>query len=262
MESEFHSIVEQAITGREEVYITAPTESSIAEVILSQVNTNNTRPTFRVIANKEAAKKAFSSFLLASYASEMRAQDRLYLKTPKSQVTNNLLITNNEVRTLIQNDGHYLSISSELDSLVDEVRSKYSGHWEQEREYPLHVPRISTVRESLAESVGLAVSEDFIELLYLAHTRDSHQLIDSTTAALLAAARNNKLLYDISEWGSNLNIASKATFSRKKSVLEDAGIIDLQKQPVDVGRPRLRLLIHEEIDDDHEQLIQLVEERL
>ncbi|MFW6153464.1 MAG: hypothetical protein ACOC42_03805, partial [Halobacteriota archaeon] len=49
------------------------------------------------------------------------------------------------------------------------------------------------------------------------------------------------LLYDVSKWGEDIGLASKATFSRKKSELEDAGVIDTEKEYIDVGRPRLRL---------------------
>jgi predicted transcriptional regulator len=38
-----------------------------------------------------------------------------------------------------------------------------------------------------------------------------------------------------------VGIASKATFSRTKTKLEDMGLIDTEKVPIDVGRPRLRL---------------------
>jgi predicted transcriptional regulator len=61
------------------------------------------------------------------------------------------------------------------------------------------------------------------------------------TISLLVAARNEVLLYDISKWGEDIGIASKATFSRTKTRLEDLGLIDTEKVPIDVGRPRLRL---------------------
>jgi predicted transcriptional regulator len=38
-----------------------------------------------------------------------------------------------------------------------------------------------------------------------------------------------------------VGIASKATFSRTKTKLEDMGLIGTEKVPIDVGRPRLRL---------------------
>ena len=53
-------------------------------------------------------------------------------------------------------------------------------------------------------------------------------------------------LYDISRWGEDTGVASKATFSRTKTRLEDRGLIDTTKVPIDVGRPRLRLLLGDE----------------
>ena len=45
--------------------------------------------------------------------------------------------------------------------------------------------------------------------------------------------------------GRNAGIASKATFSRAKSALEDADLIETEKVPLDIGRPRLRLMATE-----------------
>ena len=56
------------------------------------------------------------------------------------------------------------------------------------------------------------------------------------------------LLYDISRWGEDVGVASKATFSRAKSRLEDAALIRTEKVPIDVGRPRLRLTLPAEYD--------------
>uniref|UniRef100_UPI000A78D6B4 transcriptional regulator TbsP domain-containing protein n=1 Tax=Halococcus thailandensis TaxID=335952 RepID=UPI000A78D6B4 len=54
------------------------------------------------------------------------------------------------------------------------------------------------------------------------------------------------MLYDISRWGEDAGVASKATFSRKKTQLEEQGLLETEKVPIDVGRPRLRLLLGEE----------------
>jgi len=69
------------------------------------------------------------------------------------------------------------------------------------------------------------------------------------------AARNGDLLYDISRWGEDVGIASKATFSRTKTRMEESGVIATEKVPIDVGRPRLRLRLGDErldVDDDRE----------
>ncbi len=71
----------------------------------------------------------------------------------------------------------------------------------------------------------------------------SDETLDEVTLALLVTARNEGMLYDLSRWGENVGIASKATFSRAKTTLEDEGILDTEKVPIDVGRPRQRLLL-------------------
>lgn len=63
---------------------------------------------------------------------------------------------------------------------------------------------------------------------------------DGVTISLLVATKNDVLLYNISKWGEDVGIASKATFSRTKIRLEDLGVIDTEKVLIDIGRPRLR----------------------
>lgn len=75
----------------------------------------------------------------------------------------------------------------------------------------------------------------------LSSARGDGDGLDEVTISLLVAARNEVLLYDISKWGEDVGIASKATFSRTKTKLEELGLIDTEKVPIDVGRPRLRL---------------------
>jgi predicted transcriptional regulator len=70
--------------------------------------------------------------------------------------------------------------------------------------------------------------------------------LDEVTISLLVAAKNEELFYDISRWGEDVGVASKATFSRMKNELEDTGLIETEKVPVDVGRPRQRLTIKDD----------------
>ncbi|MFB6186576.1 MAG: DUF5821 family protein [Halobacteriaceae archaeon] len=49
---------------------------------------------------------------------------------------------------------------------------------------------------------------------------------NEVSVALLATARNELLLYDLGRWGENVGLASRETFSRKKQLLEEKGIIE------------------------------------
>jgi hypothetical protein len=98
------------------------------------------------------------------------------------------------------------------------------------------------VRSSLEAEIGEGTAADFDSVLSsLATARGDGDGLDEVTISLLVAAKNEELLYDISKWGEDVGIASKATFSRTKTDLEDLGLLDTEKVPIDVGRPRLRL---------------------
>ena len=78
------------------------------------------------------------------------------------------------------------------------------------------------------------------------------------------AAKHEQLLYDISRWGEDAGVASKATFSRTKTHLEERGLLETEKVPIDVGRPRLRLLVGDERlgEVDAEELASVARELL
>lgn len=88
--------------------------------------------------------------------------------------------------------------------------------------------------------------------------------LDEVGLSLLVAAKHEQLLYDISRWGEDAGIASKATFSRTKTHLEERGLLETEKVPIDVGRPRLRLLIGNERlgETDAEELASAARELL
>lgn len=47
-----------------------------------------------------------------------------------------------------------------------------------------------------------------------------------------------------------MGLVNKATFSRTKGRLEEQGAIATEKVPIDVGRPRLRLRLGDQLRDD------------
>ena len=74
--------------------------------------------------------------------------------------------------------------------------------------------------------------------------------LDEVALTLLAAAAHEIQLYEISKWGEEVGLASKATFSRTKGRLEEQSVIATEKVPIDVGRPRLRLRLGDQLRDE------------
>ncbi|MFC6727029.1 DUF5821 family protein, partial [Halobium palmae] len=134
------------------------------------------------------------------------------------------------------------ALTTDDDAFVGDAFDTYEAEWEEAPEFNLRTPAISRVRETLGSDIGDAAESDFDSVLSSLETaRGDGDGLDEVTISLLVAAKNDVLLYDISKWGEDVGIASKATFSRTKTKLEDMGLIDTEKVPIDVGRPRLRL---------------------
>lgn len=69
--------------------------------------------------------------------------------------------------------------------------------------------------------------------------------IDKVSIALLAAAKNGELFFDVVQWGEDTGIASKATFSRRKDFLVNLGVVSEESVKTPFGRPKIRLRLNE-----------------
>lgn len=201
----------------------------------------------RVLATEEVLKEVMEDFLIASKAADLIEADRLQLKSGAEQVENALVLTDTAIIALIKMDGTVAGLLTDDDTFVEGVSASYHDHWASAEDFRLRTPPIGRVRETLELEIGDDAEADFSTILESIETaRGGTNGIDEVIISLIVAAKNEALLYDISKWGEDVGLASKATFSRTKTNLEEQGIIDTEKVPIDVGRPRLRLKLGDE----------------
>ena len=214
-------------------------------------------PPLRMVADLSILKDVMGDFLVASQTADLVADETLAIRTSDSGPGNALLITKDRLTALVT-AGHELgAVDTDDGDFVSFAFEYYEDQFETAEEFSLRTPPLTQVRETLREDIGAQTADDFDHVLASLETaRGNGKGLDEVTISLLVAAKNNALLYDISKWGEDVGIASKATFSRTKTKLEDMGLLDTEKVPIDVGRPRLRLkLAHEKLRDaDSEQL--------
>lgn len=106
------------------------------------------------------------------------------------------------------------------------------------------------LRSTLAAGVSPPVAVHFDRLVSTArrHLADDAD-IDPTAVALLATAYHGGQLAEVTAWGIEAGVASRATFSRVKSQLVETGVIETAPIPQEVGRPRLRLQLRQPAAD-------------
>ena len=227
----------------DELYLVNPTTDTVEELV--EVLDADT-PTVRLLAPEATLKDVMDDFLVASAAADHVEAGNLELRTDESEA-NTLVVTESRVVSLVTTGEYAAGLSVGDEEFVSGAAARVAEVWDGAEPFDLRTPALSRVRYSLEENLGEPTAEDFDSVLDSLETaRGNGDGLDEVTISILVAAKNEDLLYDISKWGEDVGIASKATFSRTKSRLEEMGLIDTEKVPIDVGRPRLRLKLGDE----------------
>ncbi|MFC7198686.1 transcriptional regulator TbsP [Halospeciosus flavus] len=228
----------------EEIFVVNPTDETIERVVETAMDDE---PRIRMLADERRLKDAMDDFLVASDTAELLEDGQLAMRTVEDASRSSLLVTEDETVALVDAGDHVGGIVASDADFADTAYDAVVEDWESADEFDLDTPALSRIRQALDDETGPEVEEDFeTALASLETARGDGDSLDEVTISLLTAAKNRVLFYDISEWGEEVGVASKATFSRKKSSLEDVGLLETEKVPMDVGRPRLRLTLGDE----------------
>lgn len=224
----------------DEVLAIGPSTTAVDGLVTVLTETDDA-PTVRLLAAEPVLKESVGEFTDASVIADLVADETLVLRTSAERLDGPLLLTDERVVSLVTTDERTAGLATDDATFVDAAREEYTDRWAAAEPFTLRTPPLSRVQESLEREFGEELAADFERMRIVLAGADGD--LDEVDVSLLAAARNEALLYDISTWGEGVGIASRATFSRKKTRLEEGGLIETEKVPIDVGRPRLRLLL-------------------
>ena len=243
--ADVEAALEAAFAGDDdELLVVDPSAETIVSLVETAVGRDDL-PELSMLADERTLKDVTDDFVVASRAADLVADGALDLRVLDGEVDNALFVSPSRVVALVTAGDDVAALSTDEDEFVDEVYESHRDAFDEAEPYTLRTPAISRVRETMESDIGSEARDDFDAALAATEGADGADL-DEVTVSLLVAAKNDVLLYDISKWGEDVGIASKATFSRTKTRLEDLGIIDTEKVPIDVGRPRLRLKLGDE----------------
>lgn len=241
LERSVDDVLHEALSATTAPFVVNPGPATLEELI--DVLADVEGPSARLLASEEVLKSVMADFLVASAAADLIETGRLEMRTFE-EADNTLVVGEDSLVVIVVANDQVAGLTTEDEAFVEAAYDRYADAWEEATEFSLRTPPISRVRSTLEAEIGPDTAADFDAVLSSLETaRGNGDGLDEVTISLLVAARNEKLLYDISKWGEDVGIASKATFSRTKSKLEDMGLIETEKVPIDVGRPRLRLML-------------------
>lgn len=198
-------------------------------------------PTVRILAREDTLRTARNRFTLGSRLADLVGAGVVELRQTSSVPPTTLLVDDDTVYSPVEIGGRAGSLTESREAFVDDAVRRVESLWEASEEFDLRTPARATVRETLTAEFDDTVRDDFESVVESIEGGRATRELDEVIVSLLVAAKHELLLYDVSRWGEDVGLASKATFSRRKTDLEDMGVIETEKSPTDVGRPRQRL---------------------
>ncbi|MEZ3144640.1 DUF5821 family protein [Halobaculum sp. MBLA0143] len=205
-------------------------------------------PELRLLGRRETLVSLRQSFLGAARAANLVEADRLAVREREPTGDTPLIVGEERVHVPLLLDGTGAAVVATRGSFAEQAGESVASAWEGGEPFSLRTPALERIRDTMASDLGSGLKEDFDQSLARAATQRDPGDFEPVTAAVVVAAANGTLHYDLSRWGESVGLASKATFSRRKGELEDMDVITTEKVPVEMGRPRQRLHLTDEYD--------------
>lgn len=189
-------------------------------------------------------------FPTAAHLADFVEADLLRIRTGEQHLPTYLL-TGSELAAVTGIDDSLLTTFAESGSaFVEDTHEEVQRRFEAAEDVSLRAPGYSRMLEALGEELDEAVREDLATMFERAlEVRDDESDIDAVRLSILAGARNEVQMYDLSRWGEESGVASRSKYSREKTRLEDLGVVDTEKVDSGVGRPRQRLVLGDDVAD-------------
>jgi hypothetical protein len=211
-------------------------------------------PRISIYAPKSTYDAAISTFpFILMAASKIEPDGATLLELPEAAPLNtqhaNTIATGDYALSVLWDDDEILVTGIEKVTLATGLIDQATGATSDATEYELRAPPREVLLEAFEDRVGEPYVEQYGTLLdeidELPCRYNQRAAIDT---AILAGALTESQMYHISRATELVGFGSIATFSRRKNELEEAGYIDTENVPTDVGRPRDRLVPGDELE--------------
>lgn len=207
----------------------------------------------RILVDEATAKETRDSFLLSARVADLVDDDGLSVRVADPEPSFTTLLVGEDVvygLTSIGGDAVTELRADEATTTVETVREAFEDCWADAEQFSVRTPPYSGMLGALAERLDESMRAD-VERVFeaAAGPHDGAATVEPVRLSLLMGAKNEVQFYELGRWGESAGVASRAKFSREKQVLEEQGLIDTEKIPTDVGRPRQRLVLPDRLEE-------------
>jgi hypothetical protein len=200
--------------------------------------------TVRLLLDERDVETAFSQFRRAALTADLTASGLLSIRTVESLAQRVTLTDSAAYAHVTLGDGLH-SLDARDESFRGSLREEYTRRWEAAARFDPDVPAQSRLLATFAEQfpdaggtlAAILGSDDAIP-------RSGE--FDPITAVVLAAARHELQTLEVSDWAEGIGLSSRTEISRVTSRLSNRGIVETDRVPHGVGRPRQKLVLDDE----------------
>lgn len=218
----------------------AVTDDAIDDATDGGVDADNEgTPTVRLLYPDDRIESLFASFGRATRAAELVERGELGIRTI-DQVTQRLTVTSDRAYAHVRLDGESLAISAQAESFTESMRETYERQWTASEPAAVPAPPRDQFLGTFCESFP-AAGETLTAVVDAEPSIETNGTIDPVTVVTLVAARHEIQTIELSEWAESIGFSSRTELSRVTNRLTDRGVVDTDRVPHGVGRPRQRL---------------------
>jgi hypothetical protein len=230
-------------------YLLNPPVSVLRSLVPASATDDGDLPPLGVLARKNTLYDVRQQFPLASRLQELIEEGQVALRKSPIDQNTTVLVSESELIAfvVIEETVEWLTMDESKDSagLFGELEEL----WDDSEQYSLRTPPLTVTLDSATETLGESFGDRFTRAVEWAEELADPTEFHAIRAAVVIGAAEEHLHYEVSKWGEDASVASKASFSRHKGDLEDRGLVRTEKAQVLMGRPRQRLFLTDEYRD-------------
>lgn len=225
--------------------VVAPTADAVAAV--GRVGRREASPVgVRLLAHEELLRETRRDFFLSTRIADVVTDPAGGVRTLPDQYGDTVVVGPDTTFALATGGDAAAGIAAAADTGAETLWTEYDRLFDEAETMGLRVPGRTALLDDAAETLGEELATSLAAAATAADDGDGGDLTDGISLLVLIGAAHGRQFYTLGSWAEDAGVASKATVSRAKQRLEDAGLVETEKVPADVGRPRQRLRLTDE----------------
>lgn len=250
------------IRGSEPTFVVDPPRTLLADLV-AQVRDRD-GGTVRVLLSETVADELSDDFLLETQLEDAREHTDFSVRCYDGCLDDRLLLCPEDAGVVVPVADSVGIFETERSSFVADLQEKYEVYWSEATRLETRAPSRTQMREAASGRLSDAFVDDLVAAMDGARRLEWYGTPTPVELSLVVAGRADEHLYDVSRWGEDADFASRSSLSRSKNDLEEQGLVAIERDPQERGRPRQRLQAGDDelADAPAAELVSLIRQRL